>query len=155
MNFTMLSMVKSDGEVPIEKKLGYVKALKSSDKYAAEANKIAGEILQKEKRYAEAIAAYKAWGKEIEFNYRVAECQFLSGNLTAAIGELELLESSYKSERGKAAITMARYYDKSKKETERNATLIRILRNYKGTSAHSEAHRWAENLGLRFTGSNE
>ena len=65
-----------------------------------------------------------------------------------------MLEVSFSSQAAPAALKMARYYDKAKMESERNATLFRILKKYKGTKEHSNAHRWAENLGLRFTTSN-
>ena len=83
-NFTLLSMFKNDDAVDLEKKLGYVEALNSSQKYAAEANRIAGDMLKSVQRYDDAIAAYRAWGEEIKSNYIVADTKFLKGDVADA-----------------------------------------------------------------------
>ena len=123
-NFTLLNMFKNDNDVAIEKKLAFAEALSSSQKYSADASKIAGDILKKAERYSDAIAAYRAWGKEIESNYMVADCHFLQGNINGCIAELQMLEVSFAAQAAPAALKMARYYDKAGMEAERNATLF-------------------------------
>ena len=83
----------------------------------------------------------------------MAECKFLKGDI-GCVGELEMLETSYAKEAPNAAMKIAKYYDKAKMEAQRNAHYQRVLRKYKGTKEHSEAHRWAENLGLKYKTSN-
>lgn len=156
MNMTLLEITQNwpEEEVTLDRKVAYADALRSSEDYAADAMKIKGDILKAAKRYPEAIAAYRAWGDDPAYNYEIAECHFLAGNLGNAVSELELIETSYTDQRGNAAMTIAQYQHRAGEEQSRNATLIRILRNYKNDKGvHSRAHVWAENLGLRFTGS--
>lgn len=150
--WTWLGLIKGDKEVPLEDKALAVSKLSTSEKYYGEAQWILGEVYEEEGEFAKAISAYYGSGKAPDMGYAAARCQMKAGNLEKAIGELSGIENMFKKEAPNAAFVQAQYYNKAGRNDQRNATLQRILKVYKGTRASSRAHEWAEKLKLPFVG---
>ena len=153
---TQLRILERHGRDEVEKFLAIAKSLHASERFGAEAREKSAEVLMGAKRYEEAISEWRAWGKDPDYRYRVAECYVRSGDFRQAAGELEIVERSFTDRnRAKAALLQAEVWSTAKDAKKRDEVLVRILREYRGTPEHSKAHDWREKLGDAYVGSRD
>ncbi len=151
-NWTIFGLIVNDTTRELAEIQGYAQKLFKVEDYAGETHWKLAQRLQDEKQYQDAIREYHAAGKGAESGFAAAECQMKSGNLKAAILELQGVEGMFKQAAPDAAYKQADYYHAKGKAELRNQTLKRISLRYKGSRAASRAHTWGETLGLDFVG---
>lgn len=99
-----------------------------------------GELLQRNKKFDEAIKEYQQASTEPTNLYRIAECLSQWGKHKESIGKYEEIGAAFENERPHAIYCMALEYEKlNQKETAINL-LRRVCRTYPKAKAASSAH---------------
>ena len=123
--------------------------LTSVPKYAADAWWKKAEMLQRTRRYDEAIAAYQQCTNAPTNLYRIAECHAALGRLSAAVGQLQEIENFFKNYASDACLKIAWLYRDAGKNKEFIAQLRSVLKKYPGSSHSSTAHQELESRGYK------
>jgi len=153
--YELLRLLAKDDEEELDEKLRLADGLETSKRYGGKAMWIKGELLEAEKRWADAIPAFNKAGEGAKSGFKVAHCYMQMNKLGSAINELRRVENLFKREADDACLKQAEYYHAKGKKDERNATLIRCVKQYKGSGGASKAHQWGEDLGLDFHGADK
>lgn len=153
---TTLRILERHARDDVDALLAVAKSLHGSERFASEAHSTSAEVLMAAGRWEEAIASWRAWGKDPDYRYKVAECYRRAGDATRAAGELEIIERSFTDgNRPRAALLQAKVWDGADNAQKRDEVIVRILRNYRGTTEHSKAHEWREDLGDAYVGARD
>ncbi|TVR09847.1 MAG: hypothetical protein EA401_12605 [Planctomycetota bacterium] len=153
---TRLRILNQHARSEVDALLAVAKTLHASERFASEAHETSARALMDARRWEEAVASWQAWGNDPDYRYRVAECYRRAGNWQRAAGELEIIERSFTDgNRPRAALLQAQVWDEAENPQKRDEVLVRILRNYRGTSEHSRAHDWRERLGQAYIGARD
>ena len=129
-------------------------SLRTSETYAKKAIMIKAGVLDKAKRFDEAIVAYRAADEPPKTIFAIAECLVKSNRLEPAIQELRDLEALYPTAKGKAAQTIASYLLKAgpARLQEARKELDRIMITYPKTGESSWAHEQLEAHNFKVKG---
>ena len=105
-------------------------------------------FLHWDKRYKEAIAAYKACDNPPDNLWPIIECQAALGNWQHAVQELVEMENFFENEAARAALMRAEIYGRVGRKKEQIVTLRSILKTYRASPEARMAHRQLERMGV-------
>lgn len=126
--------------------------LAKSARYSSEALWIKGELLERARRWQEAITAYRQVDKQPDNLWRIAECYARLGQLDSAVGQLREIEGFFVPQAPEAALRVAYYNRDAGKRDVFIAELRNVLKKYPKSGQSSQAHRELEALGVRIGG---
>lgn len=136
----------------VEKGLPLADALAENPDYAARAIWAKAELLQRSKRYEEAIAAYRQVENAPANSWRIAECHESLGQVPQAVQVLREVENFFEDQAPRAAREVAMVYRRAGMESEYVGQLRRVMHRYPRTQEASFAHNELERLGHRIGG---
>lgn len=120
--------------------------------YAKTAWWIKGCFLQWEKKYADAIMAYRNADNPPDNIWAIVECYISMREYDNAINELIQLENFFPNQAPKAALTMAYVYRQAKRTKEEISAFRRVLKKYPKSSESRTAHIELEKMGIPIGG---
>ncbi len=115
---------------------------------ASEAFWLKAEILQKRRRWAEAVTAYQFSERLPAGLWRIVDCLIGDGQPDQALGQLREIETFFKDEASKAALRIAFVYRDMNQPAPFAAALRGVLAKYPQSRESSTAHLELEKLGL-------
>lgn len=124
--------------------------LVASADHAGSAQWTKAQKLEEVGRYTEAIAAYRAADRGTDTGFAVARCLNRDGRLDDALRELEMIENVVPDDGARAARTAAEYLLAADREEAAGRIVLRIQRQYRGSTEANWAHRQGERLGLDY-----
>jgi TolA-binding protein len=120
--------------------------------YAKEAYWVKAEMLQQQKKYAEAISAYQSCDRPPESLYRMADCFRAQGKTEQALTQLREIENFFKDQAPEAALRIAFIYRDAKDTKQYAANLRGIMKKYSQSGQSSVAHEELERMGFKIGG---
>ncbi|MFP4105111.1 MAG: tetratricopeptide repeat protein [Phycisphaerae bacterium] len=132
----------------LEKALPLADKMALVEEYAAEAIWLKAELLERAKKYDQAIAAYRQSDRAPENAYKIASCYAAKGKLNPAISELRQIENFFKDHRARAALRIAFLYRDFKMKDQYIAALRSVTSKYPDSGESSTAHTKLEEMGV-------
>ena len=120
--------------------------------YAKDALWMKGELLERVRKYAEAIGAYQSCDRPPGTLYRIADCYRGLGKTDQALAQLREIENFFEKEASEAALRIAFIYRDGKDTKQYVANLRGILKKYPASGQSSVAHEELERLGFKIGG---
>lgn len=120
--------------------------------YAKEAYWAKAEMLQRQQKYPEAIAAYQSSDRPPDSIFRIADCYIAQGKNEQALAQLREIEGFFKDRAPEAAMRIAYVYRDSKDTKQYVANLRGIMKKYPQSGQSNAAHEELERMGLRIGG---
>ncbi len=120
--------------------------------YAKEAYWIKGEMLQQQRKFEEAITAYRSSDRPPDALFRIADCFLAQGKTDAALAQFREIENFFKEHAPEAALRIAFIYRDKKDHAQYQANLRGLLRKYPSSRQSSAAHEELERMGVRIGG---
>lgn len=153
-NWALLQMFAQAEDMPLNDRLEPADALAGSEKYASAASWKKGDMLESAGEYERAIPAYLgAPDQGAKMAFAVARCHMSNGSVDRSLQELQGGEAAFKEEAPNFAWKMQEYQEKAGRKKAMIATLRRISKQYKGSTAWKRAHTKLEDeLGLSVEG---
>lgn len=135
-----------------EKALAEIPALRQDPKYAGQSlSWTEADLLQRLKRYDEAIKAYRAANKQPDSTWAVTDCMVALKQYAAAIKNVEGLES-VKATAPDACLKIADIYRIAGDKGKEVEQLRLVLRRYPKSGQSSQAHQRLESYGVKLIG---
>ena len=116
--------------------------------YASDALWKKAELLEHERKHAEAILVYQRITDAPANLWRIAGCYEKMGKVDKAVGQLAEVEGFFEAYRAQAAIRIAYVYKRAKMEEHCIAAFRRVLTKYPDTKESSDAHDQLERMGV-------
>ncbi len=135
-----------------EKALPIAKDLVHHPAYAKEAYWVQADMLQQQRKFPEAIAAYQSSDRPPESLFRIADCFRAQGKTEQALSQLREVEGFFKEQAPEAALRIAYVYRDLKDTKQYVANLRGILKKYPQSRQSNVAHEELESMGLRIGG---
>ncbi|MFP4354942.1 MAG: tetratricopeptide repeat protein [Phycisphaerae bacterium] len=132
--------------------LPLAEALTGSPQYASEAWMIKGDLLAGEKKYAEAIPAYRSSSQQPDSLWKIVGCMRKLGQDNAAISQLREIENFFKEQSPRAALAIADVYRDAQRKQQYVAALRAVGNKYPKSSESRQAHLRLEAMGYKVTG---
>jgi len=120
--------------------------------YAKEAYWVQAEMLQQQKKYPEAIAAYQSSDHPPQSLFAIADCFRAQGKNEQALSQLREIEGFFKDNAPEAAMRIAYIYRDLKDMKQYVANLRGIMKKYPQSGQSNDAHEELERLGVRIGG---
>lgn len=122
------------------------------EKYAKGAWYKKGEFLRWDKKFQEAIAAYRSADNPPQNLWRIVDCHIAMGKVSEAVEQLVEIENFFKSESSKAALCIAYVYRDAGDKNKYISELRAVLKKYPGSGESSTAHQELEKMGFKIGG---
>lgn len=126
--------------------------LSTTDEYSNEALWMKAECLDWDKKYKEAIMAYRTCDNPPDNLWPIIQCYLKLGNWQQAIQELVEIENFFRNLAPKAAMMQADIYGRVGKRKQQISTLRRVMKKYTAHGASRSAHQQLEKMGVPIGG---
>jgi TolA-binding protein len=135
-----------------DKGLALVDDLVRVPAYAKEALLAKGIFLQWNRKWVEAIAAFRLADSPPGSAFSIAECQLSDGKREQAVATLREIENFFTDAAPEAALRIAYAYRDTGEKKTFIAALRAVLKKYPGSSQSNTAHLELEKLGVKMGG---
>lgn len=125
------------------------------DRYAKEAQWAKADFLYGDRKYEEAIVAYRAVDDQPKNLWKIVDCFRNLRQMESAIQQLREIESFFVAVAPQAALAVAHTYNHFGQRAPYVAELRNVLKKYPKTGESSRAHQELESLGERIGGAVE
>jgi tetratricopeptide (TPR) repeat protein len=126
--------------------------LSSSPTYSKEATWIKADLLERTRKFTEAILAYQAADRQPDSAWRIGECLFALGKAPQALAQFQEIENFFPAHASRAAMRIARYYRETKNRPLLIAALRGIMKKYPKSGESNNAHEELEQLQVKIGG---
>ena len=116
--------------------------------YAKQGWWLKAELHDMAHEWEQAINAYRQSDNPPGSLFRIAENYMRLGKLENAINQLREIEGFFKDHASRAALQVARYYQRAKKRPEEIAALRHVMKKYTESREAPHAHERLEDLGV-------
>jgi len=130
------------------KALSLADELAKIEKYTGKIRQKKAELLKANRRYAEAITAYKEMDNPPANLWQIVECHVAMEEPEKAIEQLREIEAGFEDEAAKAAYRIACLYRDAEEKKKQIAALRDVIEKYPGSNEARQANKDLDDLGI-------
>ena len=122
--------------------------LASVEKYARDVGLKKADLLRKNQRYTEAIAAYQLADNPPDTLWQIVECYEALEDVEKAVLQLREIERDFEDQAAKAAYQVACLYRDAEEKEKHIASLREVVKNYPDSAEAEKAEKEQDLLGV-------